>query len=282
MFELSYLQVELTGKCDNACPLCLPAGLRTGVDMSWGEAVLLRRQIEQYCADHARPKITFAGYGNPVDHPRYGDITELFGGSGHEVTITCRVEDLLRIWRVNRVNVSISSLADAEKLLAFMNEGVRYAVVPHVVLVSDACGTHGEGLLKAIDLLVKNVAFFEKISVARAVVLCDEHRKYVGAQNFCADVHWKALREYAANLCDYAKNKLVLWDENPRKKNCAWRNGGLLVNSRLQLLPCCNLPCVGPMADLHGIDLKSFLEFDSKPHNKYGECSRCPDIGPRP
>lgn len=283
MQELSYLQIELTGKCENACQLCLPKKLKTGVHMSWGEVLLLRKQIGQYfqaSLNTYRPKITFAGYGNPVEHPGYQDIID--GFLDYELTVTCRVDDLPRAGNVRRANVSIASLGDAQKLLERMNACETRLIVPHVVLTSDESGAYGEELLDAIGLLVRNMAFFEKVSVAKAVVLCEEHRDAVTKQNINANAYWKALRQYATNLGDYAKDTLVLWDEKPRKAKCSWRQGGLLINSRLQVLPCCNLPCVEPMADLHSIDLMSFLKFYSHPHNKYGECDHCPDLGPRP
>lgn len=281
--ELDYLQIEIVGKCENNCSLCLPKKFKTGREMSIGEAQMLARQISVF---NANPKITFAGYGNPVEHSSFQGMVEVFDGISSELTLTCRVGDLDGIGiYLSRVNVSIDSTEDARKLLEHMHKGrgVR-AVVPHIVLAADFADK-GEDLFSAIDLLVKNISFFEKISVAKAVVLCDDpaHVKEVGRQNNNAKQAWEALRLYASRCCSYAKNKIVLWDDKPRMQNCAWRKGGLLINSRLQVLPCCNLPCVDPIADLHGIDLKSLLEFDSEPHNGYAtRCGQCPNLGTVP
>jgi hypothetical protein len=118
--------------------------------------------------------------------------------------------------------------------------------------------------------------FFEKISVARAVILCDDpdHVEAVSRANSASDPQWRDLRSWAAT----PDEKLVLWDEAPRSAGCAWKKGGLLIDSNLKVLPCCNLPCVAPMADLHATSLESVLKrYDPNAYREH--CEACPRTG---
>lgn len=286
--RLSYLQIELTGSCKNACLLCLPAQLKTGVNMSLGEARLIAKHLYPITHGDARSwlerasglphpvKITFAGYGNPVEHPEYESLVRIFSDMGLETTVTCRVQDLNRVGPVDRVNVSIASFEDAEILIKHMNGIVFEKIVPHVVLASSS-DVRLADMFEGVCLLAGNISFFEKISVAGAVILCQEHAKQVAQANNRATGYWLALREYLAKQSQFVRDRVFLWGQEPRMKKCAWRRGGLLVNAKLRVLPCCNLPCVKPLGDLHNMDLATLLKGSL--HDAYFEhCAKCPSV----
>jgi len=265
--KLSYVQLEINGTCPNECASCLPPRQKTGRLMKYSEITSVGNQMKAAGVE----KVTFAGFGSPVDHPEYHDIVANYQ-CFDELSITCRSEDIHRIGDIDRANVSVQSVADVRKLVeAMLKRGApnRQSFVPHIVLYAGTTPAFGAML----DILKAWDEYWEKISVAYPIVLCDDprHVQYVKSESISPQAWYLLVKPLASD-------KLVIAGPEPRLQDCSWRKGGLFVRADLTVYPCCNLPCVMPIGDLHGETLKEIIE--TYPHDDYlSYCEKCPHFG---
>jgi len=276
MKKLTYLQIEITGNCRHHCRICLPPEKRTRIDMTTADAECICMQAE--CAGVSA--LTVTGFGNPVAHPKYAELMKLFTGK-FTTTVTCRPEDLGKVGSAHRVNVSVRSLRDAEMLVdgtTTLYPPTRRKIVPHLVLTRQLRAVLGP----ILRVLISDLARWERVTVASPVVLCDDplHRMAVSDANYGKSDSWGALRRMLRVLPAEEAGKFELCDYRPRKADCAWIKGGLLVNGRMDVLPCCNLPRAHPIGNLKQTTLEEIVE--RFPHAFYSAlCDKCPDTGDR-
>lgn len=277
---LKYAMLEISGKCSRSCPLCLPKKRKTGVAIRTDRFFGVTDQLKAAGVK----KITIAGFGNPVSHPKF-DVIGMGRWMGEfESTITCRVEDLPMVYHFYRANVSVDGIGDVRKLIGVItrpNGGPLPAkIVPHIVLTHDL-SFEIENILR---ILWTWESRFERITVASPVALCDDknHLQAIAEATSTREVGWKSVRRLIGEL---GASRVECYDASPRWKTCSWPASGVYINARLDTLPCCYLPVSEPFGNLGEQTLaevyagEKWTKFRETWNKEGSPCLRCPRTG---
>ena len=273
MVSLTYAQLEPIGTCRHDCKICLPRARKTNTRMSLKDIDLLIPQLQEAGVR----KVTLAGFGNPVEHPDYMEIVRKLAAD-FEVSVTCRVGDLDKVGPVHRANVSVCGMKDALGLIERVTSAMIYnlpLVSPHIVVTHDLAF----GLNSMLHVLGSWADHFERITLAPAIALCGDprHRREIAKENKHTNSIW------VAGVGDYPHSeKMQLAGVHPRLNTCSWVKQGVYINANLDVLPCCNLPCVTPFGNLRAKTLQEVRQGDAYrrfTEKKLPECAKCPDLG---
>ena len=274
--KLRYVMLEINGQCSGGCTscgMCLPHGYRSNRMMTKDEIATLRSTLKDLGVEY----VTFAGYGNPADHPDFA-ATLFDYNQDFETTVTCRVQDVKKCGYpyIGGINVSVQTIEEIKQIIHLENVPRFAKLRPHIVVTEDIF-TRLSTMLWVLGAWHER---WEKVSIAVPVALCDDvgHRKAIREanriRNQISSLVYTTLDDMPKDVAD----KFSFTDYGSRKGVCQWPGRGVLINANMDVLPCCNLPCVEPMGNLKIQSLKEIVS--GEPHGEYAEyCERCPDLG---
>ena len=270
---LKRAMVELRGICSRNCRSCLPSELKTGCSMSFEQAMNMGMQFREA----GIKDVVLAGFGDSVSHPDFDDI--LFGLTnkmGIDVTVTCRVDQFSKVYRMSKVIFSIGSLEDAENLRSLASRTLRFCpqIYAHVLL--------GSGISKDLSRIVhllQAIPKFKSVNVGFHLKLCSDrqHVREIKSINKDFESEIKRAREIVKKTPG-----VVMWDKERFSSQCPFRFGMLYIGADFKLRPCCHQPLAEPLGEINEKTLKEILESEKYQNwlqNPWGPCKRCPDTG---